>query len=271
MKLSDIIEAKILQRLAESSEEDVEKLHKANEVFESIISFVENLNQDPKNFDKKFMKDNENRLYGIKLHSIISMPETENMRVLFFDYDIEGVKKTIKAKAGRKIEGDQLKSVYVSLFFDAPSSVKENVKTYNRWFAKNLINILNDSRYRSSFVHEFTHTLDYRRINPEYLVARAKQKISEKEAKKTKDRDKYINDPLELNAYYQQAMSDIYNKLLATETVEEWNKLIGNTPQEFVEVLLANLRPQVQKRLNPENVKRLMKRASTTWEYLRLT
>ena len=119
----------------------------------------------------------------------------------------------------------------------------------------------------SSFVHEFTHTLDFRRINPQYLIDRAKRK----EASDIRDRDKYANDPLELNAYYQQAISDFYDQLLKTKTVEEWNAQVGETPQRFAEnIVTLYLRPQVKKRLSPENKKRLMKRAATAWEYLKI-
>lgn len=269
MKLSEFIEAKIIQKPAESREEDMEKLHTANEVFENIVSFVEGLNQDVEKFRRSFIKEKTGKFIGFELERRLpKMPETQAMKVYFFDYDMSGVKKTIKAYADRNVEDNKLKDVRISLFFDAPASAKKTTLSYNRWLAKNLANILQDPRYRSSFVHEFTHTLDYRRINPEYLVARAKRKIAEKEANVKKDRDKYINDPLELNAYYQQAMSDIYAKLL--ETTEEWNNVIGNTAQEFADILISHLRPQVQKRLNPENIKRLMKRAATTWEYVRL-
>jgi len=271
MKFSDFIQAKIFQKLIESRDEDMEKLHMANEVFENIVSYIENLNQDISNFRKNFTRDKNNRFVGINMSTVSSTPEVANMHVYFYDYDLIGIKKTVKAKAGRNIKDGDLESVYVHLFFDAPEAAKKNATTYNRWLAKNLAEILKDPKYRSSFVHEFTHTLDFRRINPKYLVARSIRKTAEKEAKSEINRDKYINDPLELNAYYQQAMSDLYNKLLETETVEEWNNIVGNTPQEFATKLIANLRPQVQKRLNPENVKRLMKRASTAWEYMRLT
>jgi hypothetical protein len=271
MKLWDFIETKVIQKLAEAREDDMEKLHTANEVFENVVSFVESLDQDVEKFRKRFIKEKGGKFVGIKLDRLLpSMPEIKAMTVYFLDYEMSGVKKTVKAKAGRTIEDNKLINVHVSLFFEAPATAKKTTLTYNRWLAKNLADILQDSKYRSSFVHEFTHTLDFRRINPEYLVARTKQKIAEKEANVKKDRDKYINDPLELNAYYQQAMSDLYNKLLETETVDEWNNLVGSTPQEFADNLLANLRPQVQKRLNPENIKRFMKRAATAWEYVRL-
>ena len=66
-------------------------------------------------------------------------------------------------------------------------------------------------------------------------------------------------------------MSELYNDLLKTETTDEWNANVGETAQEFVDKLLTiYLRPQVQKRLSPENKKRFMKRAATAWEYLKL-
>jgi len=271
MKLSDLIEANIFRKLAESREEDMEKLHIANEVFENIVSFIESLDQDISKFRRNFIKEKNGKFIGLKLERRLpEIPEIQDLTVYFYDYEMSGVKETIKAKAGRNILDNKLASVYISLYFDAPASAKKTTVAYNRWISKNLATIIQDSKYRSSFVHEFTHTLDFRRINPEYLIARAKRKIAEKEANVKRDRDSYINDPLELNAYYQQAMNDLYAKLLETETADEWNNIIGNTPQEFADTLISYLRPQVQKRLNPENVKRLMKRAATAWEYVRL-
>ena len=218
MKLSDLIEANIFRKLAESREEDMEKLHIANEVFENIVSFIESLDQDISKFRRNFIKEKNGKFIGFELERRLpEIPEIQDLTVYFYDYEMSGVKETIKAKAGRNILDNKLASVYISLYFDAPASAKKTTVAYNRWISKNLATIIQDSKYRSSFVHEFTHTLDFRRINPEYLIARAIRKIAEKEANVKRDRDSYINDPLELNAYYQQAMNDLYAKLLETD------------------------------------------------------
>lgn len=274
MNLRALIEAKLFLKLAESREDDIEKLHIANETFENIVAFIRNLGNDPSNFAESFYTDESRKLKGFHLPTnLVPIPEISDLFIEFLDRKLYGVKDTIKARAGRVLEPNtgEIKHLHIKLYIDAPEDVIKAPKAYNKWFAKNLAELLESSNYRSSFVHEFTHTLDFRRINPKYLVARAKQKLAEKEAGGVRDRDKYANDPLELNAYYQQAMSDFYNTLLKAKTVEEWNGYVGETPQEFAENLVTTyLRPQVQRRITLENKKRLMKRAATAWEYLKI-
>lgn len=276
MNLRALIEAKLFLKLAESREDDMEKLHVANETFENIVSFIRKLKNDSETFSNKFYTDSDGTLKGFHLETNLKKQkrtDTIDTFVEFLDHELTGVKQTIRAQAGRVLEPNtgELQQLHIKLYIDAPKGVKKNAKSYNKWFAKNLASILQDPDYRSSFVHEFTHTLDYRRINPKYLIARAERKIAEKEAGVARDRNKYANDPLELNAYFQQAISDFFNSLLQTKTVEEWNAAVGETPQEFAENVLTNyLRPQVIRRLTPDNKKRLMKRAATAWEYLKI-
>lgn len=277
MNLRVLIEAKLFLKLAESRENDMEKIHIANETFENIIAFVRKLGADPDRFTEKFYTDKSGRLTGFHMETNLPkkqrVPEISDLFIEFLDRKLYGVKDTIKARAGRVLEPNtgKINQLHIKLYIDAPEAAIKAPKTYNKWFAKNLADFLERSNYRSSFVHEFTHTLDFRRINPEYLIARAKRTLAEKEAGGVKDRDRYANDPLELNAYYQQAMSDFFNSLLQAKTVEEWNAAVGETPQEFAENVLTNyLRPQVIRRLTPDNKKRLMKRAATAWEYLKI-
>lgn len=276
MRLLDLVQVNVINKLAESIEEDMEKLHLANESFENIVTFIQRLRKDPKRFKESFYTDNKGRLTGFSIEGNFAKskqrPEYANLFIQFYDHELYNVKNTVKAKAARVIDPatNKLIELHITLFVDVPQEAKQSTKSYNAWIVKNLEDILQNPRYRSSFVHEFTHTLDFRRVDPSYLVSISKQKKEELEAKIKRDREKYINDPLELNAYYYQAMSDLYASLLKTETPEEWNTLVGNSPQEFVEILLSYLRPQAKKRLTPENIKRFMKRASSAWEYLRL-
>jgi hypothetical protein len=270
MLLQALIEAKLFDRLAEARSDDMEKLHIANETFENIVAFVRKLKKNPTRFAESFYTDETGRFKGFQLQTNLpEIPEISNMFIEFLDHNISGVKETIKARAGRIIDQNTrtISEMRIKLFIDAPPTVIKLTNSYNAWFVKNLADILEKSNYRSSFVHEFTHTLDFRRINPQYLIDRAKRK----EVSDIRDRDKYANDPLELNAYYQQAISDFYDQLLKTKTVEEWNAQVGETPQRFAEnIVTLYLRPQVKKRLSPENKKRLMKRAATAWEYLKI-
>ena len=260
MSFLGLLEAKLLQKLAESTEDDMEKLHLANESFEHILNFIQKLGKKLEKFEQSFYKDDQGRLVGFSIEENLAKskqkPEYTNLFIRFQDYELYNVKKTIKAKASRIMdkETNEITELHITLFIDVPTEAKR----YYR-------------RKRSSFVHEFIHILDFRRVDPSYLASRTTRKKQELETKMKKDREKYINDPFELNAYYNQALSDMYNDLLKTETPEEWNALAGYSAQEFTDNLLNYLRPQAKKRLTPENIKRFMKRASTAWDYIRLT
>lgn len=278
MSFLRFLEAKLFQKLVESTEDDMEKLHLANESFEHILDFIQKLGKNLEKFEQSFYKDDQGRLSGFSIEENLAKskrkPEYANLFIQFHDHELSNVKKTFKAKASRLVdeETNKLVELHITLYIDVPTEAKRSYrKKYNKWIAENLEDVLQDPRYRSSFVHEFIHTLDFRRVDPSYLVLRTNRKKQEIETKIKKDLEKYINDPFELNAYYNQALSEMYNDLLKTETPEEWNALAGNSAQEFTDNLLNYLRPQAKKRLTPENIKRFMKRASTTWDYIRLT
>lgn len=278
MSLQTLLEAKLFLKLAESREQDLENLHIANEVFENIVAFIRKLKGDTAKFSDKFYTDDAGRFKGFHLTTNLPksqrIPEVFDLFIEFVDRGLNNIKPTIKAKARRVMSPDKAKieEFHIQLFIDVPEAANKPVKAYNEWFASNLLLALEKSNYRSSFVHEFTHTLDFRRINPNYLIDRAKRKLAKIQAGVKKDFGEYTNDPLELNAYYQQALSDFHEKLLEKNTVEEWNDFVGRTPQEFAENILSNyLRPQVIRGLTPENKKRFMKRLATTWEYLRIS
>lgn len=278
MRLQTLLESKLFLKLAESREQDIENLHIANEVFENVVAFIRKLKGDTSNFSDKFYTDETGRFKGFHLATNLPksqrIPQVFDLFVEFVDRGLNNIKSTLKANARRVTNPDtgEIQEFHIQLYIDVPEDANKPVKAYNKWFASNLLLVLEKSNYRSSFVHEFTHTLDFRRINPKYLLDRAKRKLARIKSDAKKDLGEYTNDPLELNAYYQQALSDFYDKLLKTSTVEEWNEFVGKTPQEFTENVLNNyLRPQVQKRLTPENKKRFMKRLATTWEYLRIS
>ena len=278
MSFLRFLEAKLFQKLVESTEDDMEKLHLANESFEHILDFIQKLGKNLEKFEQNFYKDDQGRLSGFSIEENLAKskrkPEYANLFIQFHDHELSNVKKTFKAKASRLVDEktNKLVELHITLYIDVPTEAKRSYrKKYNNWIAKNLEDVLQDPRYRSSFVHEFIHTLDFRRVDPSYLVLRTNKRKQEIEKNISKDLEKYINDPFELNAYYNQAISDMYNDLLQTETPEEWNALVGSSAQEFTDNLLNYLRPQVKKHLTPENTKRFMKRASTTWDYIRLT
>jgi hypothetical protein len=111
-------------------------------------------------------------------------------------------------------------------------------------------------------------------MDPKFLLRRGQQKQAEKErqqqaGEKSRDFGAYANDPLELNAYFSQAMSDVQTQLRNAKTPGEKRAIIGSSPQEFVDKFMGTyLKKQVRKNIDSENWRRLAKRAATYWELL---
>lgn len=267
-----------LQAVLEDREQDFWKIEMANQSFDSILGYVKNLGRDFKSFDRVFQKNN-GWFEGFALAPRLRRTEHLKLRVSFQERSLFGIKGKVNAQAFRvKVQPDnpnsaQLKGFIIKIFFDAPEEAKTNPRTYNRWFAQNLETILDKPEVRSSYVHEFTHVLDFKRMDPRYLLKRATEKQKELDALQAtgakRDFVKYTNDPLELNAYFSQAMSDVRALLNQATTPEEKKQVIGGSPQEFADKFMSiYLKKQVRKNLTPENRQRLMKRAATAWELL---
>jgi hypothetical protein len=100
------------------------------------------------------------------------------------------------------------------------------------------------------------------------MKKQAERERQQQAGEKSRDFGTYANDPLELNAYFSQAMSDVMSQLKG-KSPEERTAIIGKTPQEFVDKFMGTyLKKQVRKNIDPENWKRLAKRAATSWELL---
>jgi hypothetical protein len=269
----------IIQKLVEDRTDDLRKIGVANQSFDEILDYVMSLGKNPKAFDDVFDKNN-GWMTGFALGSRIRRLEHQKLRVSFMDREVFRVRGKINAQALRvKVQPDnprsaQLKGFLINIYFNAPAEVKSSPKTYNKWLANNLEDILQDPSVRSSYVHEFVHVLDFKRMEPTYLLKRTNDKIRDQEIQQStgvpRNFQKYANDPLELNAYFMQAMSDVQMALKNAETVEEKQKILGSTPQEFAQQFMSiYLKKQARKNLTPDNQERLLKRAATSWELLR--
>ena len=279
MTMTELMIKEFLQAVLENREQDFWKIEMANQSFDSILTFVKNLGKDIRSFERVFEKNN-GWFEGFSLAPRLRRSEHLKLKVLFQDRVVFGVKSKVNAQVLRvKVQPDnpnsaQLKGFVIRIFFDTPEEARLNARTYNKWFSQNLENIIDNPDVRSSYVHEFTHVLDFRRMDPRYLLKRANNKQKEMDALQAtggkRDFVKYTNDPLELNAYFSQAISDVRAKLNAATTPEEKQQVIGRTPQEFVDLFMSTyLNSQLRTNLTPENRQRLMKRAATTWVLLK--
>jgi len=270
-----------INAILDSREEDFQQIQAANESYDAILNYIKKLNRNPKAFSSVFQTNERGFFTGFALGARIRREEHLRLAIFFMDRELAGAKNKVNAQAIRvrvrpmSTTATAIKGYQIWIYFDAPAAVKVNAKTYNKWLAENLETLLDNDNTRSSYVHEFTHVQDFKRMNPRFLLQRGLKKKQEKEkqqqtGKKSRDFNAYANDPLELNAYFAQAMSDVQNQLRTAKTPEEKKAIIGSTPQEFADKFMSfYLKKQVRKNIDPENWKRLARRAATSWELLR--
>lgn len=243
--------------LLETREEDFAKIRMANNSYLAIQRKVSSLNKDQAGFEKVFRKE-DGRFTSMSLGTFLRRDEHAKMFVSFLERTLMNAPPGYMASAQLKKNG-----YHINIYFTAPQEVIRSTKAYNRWFAQNLDTVLSSSKMRSFYVHEFVHTLDFRRIPKDYLYQRPVQQT-------VIGTPEYANAPLEMNAYFLQAISYIRRKLKQTQNQEEIDGLIGRTPQEFVDKFMSTyLNKELRTLLTPENRQRLMKRAATAWEFLK--
>lgn len=268
-----------IEAMLEAREEDFEKIEAANGSYDAILSYIRGLGKDLQAFSRVFQVQN-GYFTGFALGARIRQKEHIKLSVFFMDRTLFGVKGKVNAQATRvRVDPTNptraaIKSYKITIYFDAPPEARVTPRAYNKWLATNLEVLLGDPGIRSSYVHEFTHVMDFKRMDPKFLLQRGQQKQAEKErqkqtGEKSRDFGAYANDPLELNAYFSQAMSDVTMQLKNAKTPEERKTILGSSPQEFADKFMGvYLKKQVRKHIDPENTKRLMKRASTAWSIL---
>jgi hypothetical protein len=260
----------------ETRQDDIEKIRMANNSYIAVSKHLSGLGKDLRKFQSAFTKNN-GWMETLTLSTSLPRNEHIDLEVSFLDRGFHNVSNKIKARAMRVKEEPnnplnfKLKGFIIAIYFDAPPEVKKNPKVYNAWFAKNVEDIFSQESIRLSYVHEFIHVMDFRRMDPAYLQQRTNKKETElaKVGSGKRDFSKYINDPLELNAYFSQALFGVRRELRTASTPEEKQGVIGKTASEFVEKFMGSyLPPQVRRNLSPDNKQRMMKRAATAWELL---
>jgi len=263
--------------IRETREEDIANLRKANNSYIAVFKFLSDLGKNLKRFEAVFLKNN-GWMETLNISTTLSRNEHQDVEVSFRDRGFHSVSSKVNARAIRiKDQPDnpldfKLKKFSIEIYFDAPPEAKKHPRTYNAWFAKNIEEIFSKPQVRSSYIHEFTHVMDFKRMSPAYLQQRTNKKTKDLEKNLGKQRNfkAYANDPVELNAYFMQALFAAKANLKKAKTEEQKQDAIGKTPNEFAEKFIAvYLRPQIKKNLSPENIQRLMKRAATAWEHLK--
>lgn len=110
---------------------------------------------------------------------------------------------------------------------------------------------------RSSYVHEFIHFLDRRRL---------KGKIKRISSTLRAGAEKYFNQPLELNAYIQQAFDSIEESIADLElTRDDARVVMGGSPQALAREIESQTKEFVDA-LTPENRKKFLKRVAQLWD-----
>lgn len=270
LDIKDIITSILL----ETREEDIQKIQLANEIFGSILSIIEKQKKAVKKFEQTFFKTGEWLIGFILDRSNIPLypKDMPPIKLSFFNRSWGNVRKSTYASANKKIDPEtkKLTELGITIYFNAPPDVLQSTSKYNKWFAKNLESLIDNPSVQASFTHEFIHALDYHRTSPDYLVKRLENKkrtASVGGIRGPEHYAEYANDPLELNAFFSEAMHDlIYDIRFKIKDLSEF----GDTAQEFAdEFMNTYLSKTVRKYITPENRKRLMKRAATTWEVLK--
>jgi hypothetical protein len=275
--MADLIK-EFIHFVIEGREEDFWKIESANQSFDDILNYIKGLNKDLRSFERVFKKS-EGFFTGFSLGSRIRRTEHVQLSVYFMDRELFGAKSKLNAQAVRikarpeSATSTKLKGFLIGIYFNAPPEARVSPRSYNKWLASNLETILDDQAIRSSYVHEFIHVMDFKRMDPAYLQKRTDDKQKDLETQQAtgikRDFGKYVNDPLELNAYFSQAMSDVKNAIELATTPEEKRAIVGSSPQEFADKFMnVYLKKQVRKNISPENQQRLMKRAATSWDLL---
>jgi len=206
-----------------------------------------------------------NGKYGtIDLEAMLPRPEHEGLYLSIVDHATTGTKGTILSNASNQIGDDGQRTYTINVFYDIPH--KSN-KEYNVAWCEGVATWFSGSENRANYVHEFVHVMDYRRLSDEYLQGRAATKKANQEAGKKKDFHKYMNDPLETNAYTNQSLATVKSMLRNARTRKAWEAIMGHSPAEFVQKFLTQyLDHRAQKHWDDENQRRAIKRAAQFYD-----
>lgn len=125
----------------------------------------------------------------------------------------------------------------------------------------------------TSMTHELTHYLDYKRgFEKNGINTRRDDSLAARGDLSDGNLRAYFNDPLERNAYYQQAISEIVSQLVVwshNEARHEQGEEVLASFDKFLDFCKGELRPDFQDFLTQENWRKLTRRLYKLYGYLK--
>lgn len=303
----------IVSLLFEEREQDIKNIEKSIGSFKQIFNLLLQLKKttDISYVNDILQKDQEGRYIAIQLMKVSPKPEHDKLRLYFVEKTLQpqymqqktaGLSQPVDPTTGFA----EIKLGYRISDYDPNISIKDT-KTYNEWFKQNIVRVF--KRMRSTYVHELTHILDYKRVKEQDWLETRKRVGIEKQQnidkmrsdlefmgmkfkrlraptkkvemrkninqltknieQKTKEKHvDYINDPLELNAYFNETLSKFIFaiKKLDDRSEENIKQIVGNSPAEFADNFTRKLHSSTKKSISEENLKRYLKRVTLIYD-----
>jgi hypothetical protein len=211
--------------MKESEQEDQKQRIEAVKIYNVLYKYVhENILQE--NYNKKFHQfSNEN--YHYKLN--VTIPELKPLVFTFY---------------GGYHYGGEYVDNEINIFMKDPPNAKD--------FARQIVN---DSKIKDMIIHELIHYLDEKKTKDKFTKGYINPPENLSDEKILTD---YFNQPIEYNAYYQSAVSDIENDLTGIRNVKY--KQILSSFDEFYKYALTKISKSFTRYIKPDIEKKIIKR-----------
>lgn len=253
--MSTLLKEVIQLMLERENDDKFQRLAKNS--FVAVTNFLKRVESStPQELEHLVGKDASGRFAWINLGVVAPRPEHEGLYLFFSDRADAGVKPTLTAVAQRS--GQLPTREYRIVIYVNSTSI--SARGWNKQFAANVASWF--AHARMSYIHEFTHVLDFRRMSDEYLASRTSRKRQAREKGQTKDFARYMNDPLESNAFTQESFAVVNSELRHVKTLDEFEQKMGATPAQFVDIFMTKyLDKRARKHWSDENKRKVIKRA----------
>jgi hypothetical protein len=264
--------------------------------FGAICKFLRGL-KTKKDFDKAFSCNKTSGWYeSIKLWQKIPEFKKHKMILKFLDRKTHGYDHR-EAETDLPTSTGLIKLIFVVSYNKEETPTKQG---YNNWFRKNIYKIF--AKQAETFVHEYTHDHDFRLIKDDSYfdndngLLEIANKIKRTQKKMNFLLDKlqipqnlakyeelriqinqlnneeytlYLNDPIELNAYFIENVTRILLILNNTKSVSQQQNVIGKDAHEFIDKFFLYLQEDVKRNITQKNKQKFIKRASKIFEQLK--
>jgi len=239
-------------------------LRKANSSYIAVAKLLYRLQAEPKRAFDKIVNKVGGRYGVIDLERVLSGPEYEGLKLGLVDHETAQVKRTVSSTANRYITPDG-RSYLLSVYFNPGPNLTD--AEYNRAFRASVLLAPLHPKNREHYVHEFVHVMDFRRMSDEYLMGRSSAKLARMQRGEKKDFRRYMNDPLETNAFTHQSFTRVKSMLKGARTRAAWEAVMGRSPHEFVDKFMSTyLDKRARKHWSEDNLRKLAKRAAAFYQ-----